>query len=155
MMNNKPAHLLFVILLYMSFQVSCKDAESRRDFSQAEKNIQAWHIVSMAFSTGNVEALDGVIAEDYIDHTPMGDFKGRDSVKVRIARMRNNFTDIKMKVLKELADEEYGFFWMQFSGKRLDAATMQSTPFDIKALQIVRFNEGNAVEHWEYVERKQ
>ena len=142
-----------IILLLFVIQASCND--QTKDQRQAEINIQAWHKVSMAFSTGNVEALDNVLAEDYIDHTPMGDFKGRDSVKVNIMRVRTNFKDVKMKIIKEMADEEYGFFWMQFSGKRLDTTGIPSIPFDMTALQIVKFKDGKAVEHWEYVDRTQ
>jgi len=40
----------------------------------------------MAFATGNQDAIDAVIADDYLDHTSSGDFKGRDSVKANIAR---------------------------------------------------------------------
>ena len=138
-----------LILLLFVIQASCHSA------NPAKKNIQAWHKVSMAFSTGNTEALDDVLAEDYIDHTPMGDFKGRDSVKVNIVRMRTIFKDVNMKIIKEMADEEYGFFWMQFSGKRLDTTGIPSIPFDMTALQIVKFNDGKAVEHWEYVDRMQ
>ena len=120
--------------------------------SKAQKNMEAWHTVSMAFSTGNTELLDNVIADDYIDHTLRGDFKGRDSVKANVIRMRANYQDMKMKIIKELADDEYGFFWMQFNGKKVGAAGTASVPFEITSIQVVKFSDGRAVEHWEYVD---
>ena len=135
--------------------ISCNNSPTSRhgfENSEAQKNIQAWHTVSMAFSTGNTELLDNVIADDYIDHTPRGDFKGRDSVKSNLIRMRANYHDVKMKIIKELADDEYGFFWMQFNGNKVDARGAASVPFEITSIQAVKFNDGKAVEHWEYVD---
>ena len=127
---------------------SAKDMEN----SKAHKNMEAWHTVSMAFSTGNTDLLDNVIADEYIDHTPRGDFKGRDSVKANVIRMRANYKNVKMKIIKELADDDYGFFWMQFNGNRVDATGTTSVPFELTSIQVVKFNDGRAVEHWEYVD---
>ena len=129
-------------------------AEKNSD-PRSQKNIEAWHAVSMAFSTGNTGALDSVIAEDYIDHTPRGDYIGRDSVKANVARTHAHVKDIKMVTIRELVDEEYGFFWMHFTGKRIGAGSVNAGLFDFTAIQVVRFNNGKAVEHWEYTEMKE
>lgn len=120
-----------------------------------QKNIEAWHAVSMAFTTGNTEALDSVIADEYIDHTARGDYKGRDSVKANVTRTHANIKDIKMETIKELVDHEYGFFWMHFTGNRINAQGKITGPFDFTAIEVVRFHNGKAVEHWEYTEMKE
>lgn len=122
---------------------------------QVQKNLDAWHAVRMAFSTGEVAMLDSVLAEDYLDHTPRGDYHGIDSVKANVARMRATIKDLKMETIKELVDEEYGFFWMRFTGKRIDTSGTISGPFDFTAIEVVRFRNGKAVEHWEYTEIKE
>ncbi len=122
---------------------------------QVQKNREAWHAVSMAFSTGNTGALDSVLADGYIDHTSRGDYIGRDSVKANVTRMHANIKDIKMQTIEELVDDEYGFFWMHFTGNRINAQGMISGPFNLTAIEVVKFNDGKAVEHWEYMEMKE
>lgn len=152
----------FVFAIFLSISgicLSCSDSSvasvEGKENSRIQKNLEAWHAVSMAFATGNTGALDSVIADDYIDHTPRGDYIGRDSVKANVSRVHANIKDIKMETIKELVDHEYGFFWMRFTGNRIDAKGMISGPFHLTAIEVVKFNDGKAVEHWEYTEMKE
>jgi len=134
--------------------ISCNDSSTasveRKDYSQAQKNLDTWHVVSMAFATGNKDAVDSVIADDYIDHTSIGDVNGRDSVKARISRMHTNYTDIKMERIKELADNDFAFIWMHFTGKSKGTPAIPAGPFDINTIQVAKFQNGKIVEHWEF-----
>ena len=152
----------FVFAIFLSISgicLSCSDSSvasvEEKENSRIQKNLEAWHAVSMAFATGNTGALDSVIADDYIDHTPRGDYIGRDSVKANVSRVHANIKEIKMETIKELVDHEYGFFWMRFTGNRIDAKGMISGPFHLTAIEVVKFNDGKAVEHWEYTEMKE
>lgn len=59
-----------------------------------------------------------------------------------------------MELIKELADDEYVFSLMRFTGTS-DGAMMPAGPYDMQALQVVRFKDGKAVEHWEYMEPRE
>jgi predicted SnoaL-like aldol condensation-catalyzing enzyme len=96
-----------------------------------------------------------VIADDYIDHKAMGGVKGRDSVKAGIIRVHANYKEIKMEAIKELADNDYGFFWMHFTGNSNGAMGIPAGPFDMTHLQVVKFKDGKAVEYWEFMETGQ
>ena len=139
--------------------ISCNDSSSVSTAttvnSKAQKNLEAWHTVSMAFATGNQDAIDAVIADDYLDHTSSGDFKGRDSVKANIARWHTNLKDVKMERIKEFADDEYAVFWMRFIGNSNGRMGIPTGPFDMTTIQVVRFKDGRAVEHWNYMDMKQ
>jgi predicted SnoaL-like aldol condensation-catalyzing enzyme len=139
--------------------ISCNDSSTAsvegKDNSQAQKNLNAWHVVSMAFATGNPNAVDSVIADDYIDHKITGDVKGRDSVKANVARMHANIKDKKMETIKEIADNDYGFFWMRFTGSRNNVKGGPAEPFDFSSIQVVKFKDGKASEHWEFMETGQ
>ncbi len=139
--------------------ISCNDSSTAsvegKDNSQAQKNLNAWHVVSKAFATGDADAIDSVIADDYIDHRAMGDVKGKDSVKANIIMVQATYKDIKMETIKELADNDYGFFWMHFSGNSNGAMGIPAGPFDMTNLQVVKFKDGKAVEHWEFMETGQ
>ena len=139
--------------------ISCNDRSNvsgeGNDKLQAQKNLNAWHKVAMAFATGNQQDIDTVIADNYLDHTPRGDFKGKDSVKANIARWHTNLKDKKMEIIKELADNEYGFFWMRWTGTSNGASGFPAGPFDISSLQVVKFKDGKATEHWVFMEMKE
>ena len=137
--------------------ISCNNNSivSAKDNSQAQKNLDAWHVVSMAFATGNQDMIDSVIADDYVDHKSKGDVRGRDSVKANIGRTHANLKNLKMEVIKELAENEYAFFWMHFTGNGTAASGMFAGPFDMNTVQVVKFMNGKTVEHWDYIEGKQ
>ena len=53
--------------------ISCNESSTisakEKGNSQAQRNLDAWHVVSMAFATGDQNVIDTVIADDYLDHT--------------------------------------------------------------------------------------
>lgn len=153
-------HFIFVVSVgLLCIFISCKDSSTTagkaKDNLQVNKNLNAWHTVSMAFANGDPTAVDSVIADGYIDHKTNGDVKSRDSVKANITRAHAKFNDIRMETIKELADNDYGFFWMHFTANIKGAMGMPATPYDLTTVQVVRFKDGKAVEHWEYMEMKQ
>jgi predicted SnoaL-like aldol condensation-catalyzing enzyme len=122
--------------------------------SPAQKNLAASHVVNKAFETGDVSGLDSVIAEDFVDHTDRGDIRGRDSLKAMVKMVQSTNKDMKIEILKELADSDYVFSWMRFTGTS-DGRMMPAGPYDMKAIQVVKFNNGMAVEHWEFMEPRE
>jgi predicted SnoaL-like aldol condensation-catalyzing enzyme len=145
----------FASLLCMSCTDRSPVSSEAKGNSNAPKNLDAWHTVSMAFATGNQDAINTVIADDYIDHTSRGDFKGRDSVKANVARWHANLKDVKMEPIKEFADQDYAVFWMRFTGNSNGRMGIPVGPFDMTTVQVVRFKDGRAVEHWDYIDMKQ
>jgi predicted SnoaL-like aldol condensation-catalyzing enzyme len=108
----------------------------------------------MAFKNGNPDAIENVISDDYLDHTAKGDVRGKESVKANIARLYSRFKNIKMETIKEFADNDYGFFWMRFSGEINNGPGKPSTPYDNTELQIVKFKDGKAIEHWSFIDQQ-
>ena len=146
------AALLFVC-------VSCNQAstssviESDNNNSAVQKNIDAGHVVNKAIETGDVSALDSVLADDAVDHAgENGDIKGKDSIKSELAKIHTMFPDMKMETVKEVADEDYLFQWMRFTGTSNGSMGMPAGPFDINAVEVTRFSNGKASEHWEFMQ---
>jgi predicted SnoaL-like aldol condensation-catalyzing enzyme len=123
----------------------------KKDNSMAEKNIAASHIVNKAFETGDASAIDNAVANDFVDHTDQGD-KNRDSLKTMIAVMHKEFPDMKMEMIKEMADDDYVFSLMRWTGTSNGQMGMPKGPYDMKAIEVVRFKDGLAVEHWSYMQ---
>lgn len=117
--------------------------------SQAQKNIDADKIISEAFESGDAGKLDGVVASDFVDHTDMGDKKGIDSLKRELNMIHSQFKDMKMELKRQWADDEYVVDWTRYTGTNPTAMMgMPAGPFDIKGMEVTRFTNGKAVEHW-------
>jgi predicted SnoaL-like aldol condensation-catalyzing enzyme len=152
---------LFPIVLLVVL-VSCSDdktdktasdtmSSDKKENSMAEKNLAASHAVNDAFGTGNTGALDSVIADNFVDHTERGDKSGRDSLKAAIAWMRSDSKDMKLQVVKELADDDYVMSYNRYTGTS-SGGMGKPGPYDMQAVEVVRFKDGKAVEHWGFWE---
>ncbi len=123
----------------------------KKDNSMMEKNLAASHIINKAFETGDASAFDNAVAGDYVDHTDQGD-KNRDSLKAIIPLMKKEFPDMKTEIIKELADNDYVFSLLRWTGTSNGQMGMPKGPYDMKAIEVVRYKDGLAVEHWSYMQ---
>jgi len=142
------AGLVFIV-------ISCNDKTAGTSTglsTQAQKNLDASRVISNAFGTGDISGIDSVVASDFVDHTSDRGDVGRDSLKAMIVMVNRDFPDSKMEVLKEFADDDYVFSQMRFSGTSNGAMGMPVGPYDMLAIQVTKFKDGKAVEHWEYME---
>jgi len=117
--------------------------------SQARKNIDADSIISDAFRTGDASKLDAVVSPDFVDHTDMGDKKGIDSLKKGLNMVHTQFKDMKMEMKRQWADDDYVVDWVRYTGTNpTPMMGMPAGPYDIKGMEVSRFSDGKAVEHW-------
>lgn len=131
---------------------SCKsDKKSGGDESSAaKKNLAAAQKIMTAFQTGDVSAVDSVVAEDFLDHTDKGDVRGRDSLKKIIQMVQA--MQMKMSEIKVLANDDYVFQWLHFNGTSDGKMGMPAGPYDFSEIELVKFKDGKAVEHWALME---
>jgi predicted ester cyclase len=131
--------------------ISCNNEKAETNESAAkQKNLDAAHVVSKAFETGDISAIDSAVASDFVDHTDRGD-KNRDSLKAAIGMMHSAMKDMKMEVIKELADDDYVMSWMRFTGTCDGSMGMPKGPIDMQAIEMEKFKDGKAIEHWEFM----
>lgn len=117
-----------------------------------EKNIAAYEVVNKAFETGDVSKIDSVVADDFLDHTDKGDIKGKDSLKAMITMMHKEMPDSKMETLQQVAKGDYVYGWMRYSGNSNGEMGMPKGPYKMQAMEVVKFSNGKAVEHWAFME---
>jgi predicted SnoaL-like aldol condensation-catalyzing enzyme len=152
-------YLLAVVAPLFLFCMSCNNKAGDDKIGddkmsdQAEKNIAASHVVADAFQTGDISKIDSVVASDFVDHTERGDM-GRDSLKAMITMMHATNKDMKMETIKDLADDEYVFSWLRFTGTSDGSMGMPAGPYDMSSIEVVRFKDGKAVEHWGFMEMR-
>ena len=121
---------------------------------KAKKNLDASHVVSKAFGTGDVSGIDAVVASDFVDHTDKGDM-GRDSLKAMITMMHSMNKDMKMETIKEFADDDYVFSWMRYSGTSDGSMGMPKGPYDMTAVEVIKMKDGLCIEHWGFMEPRE
>ena len=150
--------ILFILSAFtICFLSACnqKDSAGGGMSEAAKKNLDAFHAVDQAFQTGDISRVDSVVASDFVDHTPKGDM-GRDSLKAMITIMKKGSGDMKSEIKKELADDEYVFAWMRWTGTSDGSIPdMPAGPYDMSGIEVVRFKDGKAVEHWGFMDVKE
>ena len=106
--------------------------------------------ISKAFETGDISKIDSVVADDFVDHTDQGDKKGKDSLKAMITMTHGMMKDMKMEKVHGLADDDYVFSWMHYSGTS-DGVGMAKGPYSLNAIEVSKYKDGKATEHWSFV----
>ena len=144
-------YLFFISVVFMGLIVSCKSEKKEGLSEAAQKNLDATHGVTKAFETGDVSKIDDYVAADFVDHTDKGE-TGRDSLKSMIKAMHGVDPTMKMETIKELADDEYVFEWMRNKGTSDGSMGMPKGPYDMRSIEVIKFKDGKAVEHWTYME---
>ena len=152
---------LFIMAGFLILFSACNDTADTSTASapaksneMVEKNLAATRLVNKAFETGDPSLIDSAVASDFVDHTDRGDMN-RDSLKAMVVGLKKNFPDMKMQVLKEVADENYVFTLVRYTGNSNGAMDMPVGPYDMHVVHVVRLKDGKGVEHWEYMQPRE
>ncbi|MEP6677580.1 MAG: ester cyclase [Ferruginibacter sp.] len=136
--------------------MSCNnDAKTGAANDAAQKNLAAMKGVNEAIKSNNMSKLGDFIAADAVDHAGMmGDVKGLDSIKSELSKMGATSKDMNFEVIKEIADSEYVFQWCRFTGTNVIAqmGMAAGSKYNMTAVEVGKFKDGKAVEHWEFME---
>jgi len=124
---------------------------TKEESSATKKNREAFKTVTDAFETGNISMIDSVVASDFVDHSGTHE-TNRDSLKAMITLWKADTKDSKMEVIKEVADDEYVFGWLRFTGTSSGKMDMPAGPFNMNAIEVTKFRDGKAIEHWTFME---
>lgn len=124
------------------------------DYTASEQaKLDAFNTVSNAFETGDISKVDSVVADDFVDHSDMGDVNGRDSLKKMIVMMHEKMKDSKTEVVNQAVSGDYVYSWMRYSGNSDGSMGMPAGPYDMKSIELVKFNGNNkAIEHWAFMD---
>lgn len=140
---------VFAILLCCYCISSCNTATQGGLSATAQKNLDAMHGVTQAFDSKDFSKLGDFIADDAVDHaaSDSGDVKGLANIKASFEKYGASITGQKTEVIKELADDEYVMSWAHYTG-----SNKAGDKIDMKALEVAKFKDGKAVEHWTFME---
>lgn len=115
----------------------------------AKKNLEVNETIMKAYEAGDFSKMGDYIAADAIDHGgEAGDVKGLDNIVSEMKRYRQMMPDMKSVSARSLADDEYVFTWSTVSG------TVDGQKMIMNSVDITKFKDGKAVEHWVYMDPK-
>jgi predicted ester cyclase len=146
--------LIIIAACEVIFACSNKTSNSSSNNTKTQQNLEAVHNISKVFETGDTSLINKSVAVDFIDHKDYGDVKGIDSLKAFILASHEHIKNLKMELIKELADDEYVMSWMKFKGTRDGQAGTVQGDFDVRGMQITKFKNGKATEHWEAMDMR-
>jgi predicted SnoaL-like aldol condensation-catalyzing enzyme len=146
---------LFLFSMAAVFMLaSCKDKDAGGMSDRAKKNLDAMHVVNKAFETGDASGIDAVVADNFVDHTPKGDWN-RDSLKSMIPMMKKSMPDTKMTTIQEFANDDYVVGWYTWTGTSDGSMGGPKGPYTMQAIEVAKVNaDGKATEHWEFMQIK-
>ena len=119
----------------------------------SEENKAAARRVFEAFSTGEVDSLHEVVAEDVVDHDPQNPRadEGLEGFKQQVAMYREAFPDLRLTIEDQIAEgDKVCSRWTavgthQGGGLGIPASGKTST---VTGIGIDRFEDGKIVEVW-------
>jgi steroid delta-isomerase-like uncharacterized protein len=104
------------------------------------------------FNSGDLSALDELIAPDAIDHEAGPDGpRGPEAVKAMAAVLRSGFPDLRFTVEDVIAEGDYVACRFTMTGTHTgDFAGAPATgrPVSVQGADFMRFRDGRVIEHW-------
>ncbi|MET7664722.1 ester cyclase [Streptomyces sp. NPDC005356] len=118
-----------------------------------QKNIAAQTAFGEAVITGNLDALDEIVAPDSIDHDPApGQMSGAEGYKAMFGELRAAFPDLNVEVEHLVATDDELAFAYSITGTHLGPLMGQPATgkkVSYRGMQISRFDsDGKLVERW-------
>lgn len=105
-----------------------------------------------AVNQGKSEMFDEFLAESFVEREDLPGFEpNREGVKQWFAHMRTAFPDLKFDVEFTMTDGDKVAAYLTVSGTQAAeflGVPSQGRAFSVKTVDIVRFENGKAVEHW-------
>ena len=100
-----------------------------------------------------VELIDELIAEGFVDHVDLPGLEGggRDRYRASVQMMHTAFSDYHEEIEFVVADDERAVSYVRLTGTH-DGDLMwlppTGRPVDVRAMGVLRFENGQAVERW-------
>ena len=111
------------------------------------------HFVEEVLNGGNLDAIDELMAPDYLDHgTPTGKYAGREGHKRSIAKQLAASSDLRFHIEEQIAEGDKVVSWVIGSGthdrERFMGLASTGTRVTIENIIISRVVEGKIAEDW-------
>lgn len=118
-----------------------------------EQNIATTKLLGEAVSSGNLDQLDQIFAQNVVDHDPAPDQgPGPDGYKAFFKKLRSAFPDLKITADDLIATDDQVALAYTINGTQNGpflGLPPTGKPVKVRGMQIARFNgDGKIVERW-------
>jgi predicted SnoaL-like aldol condensation-catalyzing enzyme len=138
------------VLLFIAVGSICISCNNGGMSATAKKNLEVNDAIMKAYEAGDFSKMGDYIAADAVDHGgETGDVKGLENIVSEMKRYREMMPDMKATWMKSVADDEYVFTWGKVTG------TMGGKTQTMQSVDISKFKDGKAVEHWVFMDPKE
>jgi steroid delta-isomerase-like uncharacterized protein len=100
----------------------------------------------------NIDAFDDHIAENFIEHEDTAPLpQNRDGVRQMFASILESFPDLKVTIDDMVSDDDKVWArctWQGTHQGEFQGIAATNRPVSFSVIDIVRFSDGKAVEHW-------
>jgi steroid delta-isomerase-like uncharacterized protein len=109
------------------------------------------------FNQGNLDVIDELLADDFVEHQelPPGIPQGKGAPRAYTEMFRSAFPDFHMAVEEMLQDGNKVITRVNVSGTHRGefmGIPPTNNKFDVSAIDIVEFRDGQAIGHWGVME---
>lgn len=145
--------LLFALpASFFIFLIACTNNGN----SASEENLSASREIFKGIETGD-SAKFSFISMDAVDHAgPTGEVTNGDSIKGYLMDIHNHVKNLKVEIIGDAASGDYVYTWSKMSGTALDSTMgfASDQPFSVSGIDIIKFRNGKAIEHWGFIDQK-
>lgn len=136
--------VMLVALACGSLMMSCGTEGGMS--AKTKKNIEVNNAIMKAYESGDFSKMGDYIAADAVDHGgENGDVTGLDSIVSEMKRYQAMMPDMKSSNVLTVGNDDYVFTRATMSG------TMNGKQTTMTSVDVSRFVDGKAVEHWIYM----
>ena len=156
-MKNKFL-LLGAGLLLSTILLSCSNQNNQKTDDVTAQNKATMTKIYEVFNSGNTADIENIVDANVIEHEKDPNIKetGIEGLKKTIEMYRASFPDLKMNVLSMTAEGDVVTTHFNMSGT--NTGSMGEMPatnktINIDGVDIIKFKDGKAIEHWGYSEQ--
>lgn len=121
---------------------------------KAKGNLEAMHGILKCFEIKDFTELGKYVADDCVDHYMEGELVGLAKMKEEYEKWIGMSKNSPIKSKVEFANDDYVMIWTSFEETMIvDAMGMKKGDvFHKTDIELARFKDGKAVEHWTFME---
>lgn len=140
---------ILLAIIACSIFISCSGKSEGGMSATAKKNMEVNDAITKAYESGDFSKMSDYVAADAVDHSgETGDITGLENIVAQMKKYHEMSPDMKGTNTKVMADDEYVITWSKSSG------TMNGQKMEMTGVDIAKFKDGKAIEHWMYMDPK-
>src|SRR5882672_4792835 len=136
--------LIAASAVFALFLLSCssKDAGGGTMSAKAKKNLEINDAIINSFSTKDFSKFTDYVAADAVDHAgEHGDVVGANNIKDSLIAMCKKMDNMKSKIIKQFADDDWVFSWQEESGTvtTSDMGMPPGSSYNFNVIEVSKF----------------